>query len=49
MSGAPINPAAPRNSQYGVDPKYILKRGADLEGMTSVSLKELIPDIPPVI
>ena len=49
MSGAPINPAAPRNSQYGVDPKYVVKRGVDLEGMTSVLLKELIPDMPSVI
>ena len=49
MSGAPLDPAAPRNSQYGVDPKYIVKRGADLEGMTSVLLKDLIPDMAPVI
>jgi len=41
--------AAPRKSQYGVDPKYVIKRGAELEMMTSVSLKELIPDLPQVI
>ncbi len=44
-----IPPALPRKSQYGVDPKYITRRGAELEGMTSVSLKELVPDMPPVI
>ena len=44
-----IPPAPPRLSQYGVDPKYITRRGAELEGMTSVSLKELIPDMPGVI
>ena len=49
MHKAPINPTGPRKSQYGVDPKYVTKRGAELEGMTSVSLKELIPDMPSVI
>ena len=44
-----IPPALPRKSQYGVDPKYIAKRGAQLGGMTSVSLKEIIPDMPSVI
>lgn len=44
-----IPPASPRSSQYGVDSKYILKRGAELEGMTSIALRELIPDMPPVI
>lgn len=44
-----IPPAPPRKSQYGVDPKYITKRGAELQGMTSVSLKELFADLPVVI
>lgn len=44
-----LPPAAPRRSQYGVDPQYIARRGAELEGMTSVSLRELIPDMPRVI
>jgi hypothetical protein len=44
-----LSPAAPRVSQYGVDPKYVSHRGAELEGMTGVSLKELIPDMPKVI
>lgn len=44
-----ISPALPRESQYGVDPKYVSKRGAELEGMTSVSLRELVPDMPRVI
>jgi len=49
MNRAPLTPTAPRRSQYGVDPKYIVKRGAELDGMTSVLLRELIPDLPPVI
>lgn len=49
MRRAPIAPTAPRKSQYGVDPKYITKRGADLDGMTSLLLRELIPDLPPII
>lgn len=49
MYREPIPPASPRLSQYGVDPKYITQRGAQLEGMTSVLLKELIPDLPKVI
>lgn len=49
MYRAPITPTAPRASQYGVDPKNVTKRGAELEGMTSVSLSELIPDMPSVI
>lgn len=44
-----ISPALPRKSQYGVDPKYVAKRGAELEGMTSIPLKELVPDMPRVI
>ena len=49
MDRKTISPASPRVSQYGVDPKYVTHRGAELEGMTSVSLKELVPDMPKVI
>ncbi len=49
MYPEPIAPAPPRKSQYGVDPRFISKRGSDLEGMTGVLLKELFPDMPPVI
>ena len=45
----PIPPGPPRKSQYGVDPQYVAKRGANLEGMTSVLLKGLFPDMPKVI
>jgi len=49
MDRKTISPASPRVSQYGVDPKYVTHRGAELEGMTSLSLKELVPDMPQVI
>lgn len=49
MSRGTLTPAPPRQSQYGVDPKYVTMRGADLRGMTSVSLAELLPNMPPVI
>lgn len=49
MMREPLAPAAPRVSQYGVDPKYVTRRGAQLEGMTSILLQELIPDLPEVI
>lgn len=45
----PIAPAEPRKSQYGIDPRYVTKRAAELEGMTNVSLRDLIPDFPTVI
>ncbi|MEJ2715908.1 MAG: hypothetical protein P8182_02025 [Deltaproteobacteria bacterium] len=49
MSRDTLPPAPPRESQYGVDPKYVTMRGAELDGMTSVSLRELVPDMPEVI
>jgi hypothetical protein len=49
MSKATFEPAPPRQSQYGVDPKYVAKRGAELPGMTGVGLRELFPDLPSVI
>lgn len=45
----PIAPVEPRESQYGVAPQYIQKRAAQLEGMTSIGLRDLIPDFPPII
>ena len=45
----PLTPAPPKRSQYGVDPEFVTKRGAELEGITSVLLRELIPDLPPLI
>lgn len=45
----PITPAPPKYSQYGVDPKFVTKRMAELDGITSLSVKELFPDLPDVI
>ena len=45
----PITPIAPRQSQYGIDPSLIKTRVCELPGMTSVTLRELFPDLPPVI
>jgi hypothetical protein len=44
-----ILPNPPRKSEYGVDPQYVTKRGADLERMTSIQLREMFPDMPEVI
>lgn len=49
MYAPPISPAGPRRSQYGVEPQYVTQRGAELEGMTSVSLKEVIRDMPSIL
>jgi hypothetical protein len=49
MYPQPIPPAEPRRSQYGVDPQYVTKRAAQLDGMTSISLEELVSDMPRVI
>ncbi len=45
----PITPAPPKYSQYGVDPKFVTKRMAELDGITSLSVKDLFPDLPDVI
>jgi len=45
----PITPIAPRQSQYGIDPSLVKTRVCELPGMTSVTLRELFPDLPPVI
>ena len=49
MYANPIDPVEPRASQYGVDPQCLTKRAAELKGMTSIALRDLIPDFPPVI
>lgn len=46
---APIQPIAPRESQYGIPPSLVKTRISQLPGMTSVGLKELFPDLPEVI
>lgn len=45
----PITPIAPRQSQYGIDPSLVKTRVCELPGMTSVTLRELFPDLPSVI
>lgn len=45
----PIAPMAPRESQYGIEPQYVRKRASQLKGMTSIALRDLISDFPPVI
>ncbi len=45
----PILPIAPRPSQYGIDPSLVKTRVCELPGMTSVTLRELFPDLPSVI
>ncbi len=45
----PIAPIPPRKSMYGIDPSLVKTRVSELPGMTSVTLRELFPDLPPVI
>lgn len=45
----PLAPIPPRQSIYGVEPKYITKRGSQLPGMTFVKISDLFPDFPDVI
>lgn len=49
MMKASIAPIPPKKSQYGIDPTLVKTRVAELEGITSVSLKELFPDLPEII
>ena len=44
-----IQPSKARKSEYGVDPKYVEKRAAELPNMTSILLKDLFPDTPETI
>ncbi len=45
----PIAPISPRPSMYGIDPSLVKTRVSELPEMTSVTLAELFPDLPPVI
>ncbi len=45
----PIAPIPPRKSMYGIDPSLVKTRVSELPGMTSVTLRELFPDLPSVI
>jgi hypothetical protein len=49
MNRHPFPPAPPRKSQYGVDPDQVKRRGAQLEGIVGVPLRELFPSLPKVI
>ncbi|CAK7022098.1 MAG: hypothetical protein DELT_02452 [Desulfovibrio sp.] len=49
MFRAPILPAPPRVSQYGVAPEYVVKRAAELPDIVSIMLADLFPDSPAVI
>lgn len=49
ITHAPIIPIPPKPSQYGIDPKLVKTRVAELPGMCSLDLKELFPELPPVI
>ncbi len=45
----PILPIAPKPSQYGIDPALVRTRVAELPDMVSLQLREIFPDLPPVI
>ncbi len=49
MHREPFSPAPLRKSQYGVDPQFVGKRGAQLENIVGVPLKALFPGLPEVI
>ena len=49
MRRAPIMPAPPRISQYGVTPECVGKRAAELPDITSVMLADIFPDTPTTI
>lgn len=49
MFSKALPPAPTRVSQYGVDPKYIVKRGAELKNIVGVPLADLVTGMPPVI
>lgn len=45
----PIAPIPPRKSQYGVDPSLVKRRVSELPGITSLTVKELFPELPDVL
>ena len=44
--GKPVKPLPPKPSRYGPDPKYIKIRACDLDGIVSVKVRDLFPDMP---
>ena len=42
MMHPPIMPIAPRPSQYGIEPALVKRRVAEMPGMVSLKLKELL-------
>jgi len=44
--GNTLKPAAPNKSQYCIAPELLKMRAAELPGMTSLTIRELIPSIP---
>ena len=44
--GKTLKPAAPNRSQYCINPELLKMRAADLPGMTSLTIRELIPSMP---
>ena len=49
MFNPAFSPAPTRASQYGVDPRAIVKRGAELDHIVGVPLGDLVTDLPKVI
>ncbi|MCB2190270.1 MAG: hypothetical protein KQI62_01810 [Deltaproteobacteria bacterium] len=49
MYNKALPPAPTRVSQYGVDPKCVVKRGAELKDIVGVPLNDLVTGLPPVI
>lgn len=49
MRRAPIMPAPPRVSQYGVAPEYVTNRAAQLPDIGSIMLADMFPDTPQTI
>ncbi len=46
MGQKTLKPAAPNRSQYCIDPDLLKMRAADLPGMTSITIRDLLPSIP---
>lgn len=44
-----IKPIPPKPSIYGIDPELVKTRVSELPGMVSLHLRELFPDLPPVL
>ena len=49
MGKSTLKPADPVISRYTIKPELLKMRGADLPGMTCVSIKDLFPTIPPLL